>query len=313
MLSIEEWVGREFTDYQYYNNPPTDVRVDCPFCGDDYKQHLYISIDKQTSHCFRCGYSSSWIGLVMDVTGLPYYQAIGELYVVPKIRGNLKDGIVDRFTQRGCPDEVDGYLTGFSLPDDFEILVSQNTNLARSAKKYLKGRGFSTWHWKWYRLGIAPSQGWRVIIPIEQDYWQARAIHDWDAPKYLNPKDEAGDVIFNSSALDLYDQVVICEGAFSAMAVGENAVALIGKEPTRSKIERLMATDVEKYIIALEPNEYNTMRKLADALSRSDKQVEIWAYDAGDPATGDSYDVLEYDLKTILSLALQVSKGGRLR
>ena len=310
MLSIEEWVGREFTDYRYYNNPPTDIRVDCPFCGDDYKQHLHISIDKQAVHCFRCGYSSSWVGLVMDVTGLPYHLALGELYVTPKIRGDIKDEVIARLTRWG---QDDVYLKQFTLPRDFKLLQHAKNKVAKAAKKYLIGRGFGSWYWKRYRLGVALTQGLRVIIPIERDYWQARTIYLWDAPKYINPKDKAGDVIFNSSALELYDQVVICEGAFSAMAIGENAVALIGKEPTRSKIKRLMATDVEKYIIALEPNAYDTMRKLADALSRSDKQVEIWAYDDGDPATGDSYDVLEYDLKTILSLALQVSKGGRLR
>ena len=310
MLSIEEWVGREFRDYSEYGNPITDLRVDCPFCGDDYKQHLHISINKQAVHCFRCGHSSSWIGLVMDVTGLPYHLALGELYVTPRIRGDIKDEVITRLTRWG---QDDAYLKQFTLPRDFKLLQHARNKVAGAARKYLMGRGFGSWHWKRYRLGAALTQGLRVVIPIERDYWQARAVYDWITPKYINPKAEARDVIFNSSALELYDTVVICEGAFSAMAVGENAVALIGKEPTRNKIERLMATDVEKYIIALEPDAYGTMRKLADALDRSDKQLEIWAYDVGDPATDDSYDVLNYDLKTRLSLAMQASKGGRSR
>jgi DNA primase len=310
MLDVEQWIEREFINYQYYGNPPTDIRVDCSFCGDDYKQHLHISMDKQAVHCFRCGYSSNWIGLVMDVTGLPYHLALGELYVTPKIRSDIKSDIITRLTPKNQEDE---YLAGFSLPKDFKLIASSKTVLSQLAKKYLVDRGFGSWHWKRYRLGVAESKGYRVIIPIEDNYWQGRAIHDWDAPKYLNPKAEAGHVIFNSTALSLYDEIIICEGALSAMAVGENAVALIGKEPTRYKIERLMATDVEKYIIALEPDAYGTMRKLADTLCRSDKQLEIWAYNSGDPATGDSYEVMDYDLKSRILLSIQASKSGRSR
>jgi DNA primase len=310
MFNIEQWVAREFRDYQEYGNPVTDLKVDCPFCGDDYKQHLHISLDKQAVHCFRCGYSSNWVDLVMKVSGLPYHLALGELYTPPKIRGDVYEEVISKMTQ----DQWDAeYLGRFSLPDDFKVLDFPRTNdrIAYGVRKYLLGRGFSPKHWEHYKLGFAPSQGYRVIIPIERDYWQGRTIFDWDKPKYINPKAESGSVIFNSPALELYEQVVICEGAFSAMAVGENAVALIGKEPTYSKIERLLGADVEDYIIALEPKAFKTMRRLMDALHKGGKKLEIWNYAQGDPADSDDYSVMDYGLKTRLSLAMPPSKFRR--
>ena len=306
MLSISEFLIRQFGDYHFYGNPPTDYRVDCPFCGDDIKGHLHVSMDKHVVHCFRCGYKNNWVGMVMDITGMPYHKALGELYEPPKIRGDIREEITTRMEEIRY-DSV--YLEQFSLPYDFRLLRHKkfkSDNLyVRAAKHYLIGRGFGSWYWQRYRLGIAPSQGYRVIIPVERDYWQGRAVFDWMKPKYLNPGDPARDVIFNPHALDLYDHVVICEGSFSAMAVGENASALIGKEPTVEKIERLLQSQVSKFSIALEPGAFETMRTLADALSRGGKQVEIWNYSEGDPASGGGFVVMDYGLKSRLSLDIQ--------
>jgi DNA primase len=314
MLDIWGWIDRQFPEYREYGNPVTDLQVDCPFCGDDSKQHLHISIDKQAAHCFRCGYSSNWVNLIMDVTGLPYHRAIGELYVPPKIRGDLKETAARMLSPKSYGD--DDYLRQFSLPDDFAVLddpyiAKYSPFLDSAAKRYMLGRGFSSWYWMRYRIGIAPSQGYRVIIPIERDYWQGRAIHDWDRPKYKNPKAEARHVIFNSPALELYDQVVICEGAFSAMAVGENAVALIGKEPTQEKTKRLLDAPVNEYIIALEPNAFKTMRVLLDALYRNGKKLEVWNYKKGDPADGGDYTMMDYGLKSQVALSMRASKFSR--
>lgn len=312
MFSISGFISRRFEDYELYGNPPTDYRVNCPFCGDDFKAHLHVNMDKPVVHCFRCGYSGSWIGFVMDVTGMPYYKALGELYDAPKIRGDVKSEVETRLNEVHHDED---YLQQFSLPNDFRLLSADDASLiAIQARHYLGSRGFGTWHVKRYRLGIAPSIGYRVIIPIERDYWQGRAIFDWMIPKYMNPRAQARDVIFNYHALALYDSVVVCEGAFSAMAVGENAIALIGKEPTQEKINRLLQSQVTKFSIALEPYAFGTMKRLANSLSRHGKEVEIWNYIDGDPADGGGFTILDYGLKSRLSLELSTkfSRSGGL-
>lgn len=34
---------------------PDEIRVNCPFCDDDRKHHLYLNPQKQAFNCFRCG------------------------------------------------------------------------------------------------------------------------------------------------------------------------------------------------------------------------------------------------------------------
>lgn len=292
MFDIESWVYRNYDVVSEYGHPVTDLRVDCHNC-DDMKQHLHISLVKKTCHCFRCEYSASWVKLVMDVQQCPYHIAIGELYVRPKAK-EWKSIIMkeDKHEEE----------TDISLPKDFVLL--HETKLYVNVKKYLKKRGFPRPYWEMYSLGASDAYSERVIIPIEQGLWQGRAIWSWMEPKYINPKHKAGHHIFNSIALEMYDEVVICEGAFSAMAVAENAVALIGKG-TYEKRVRLIDSKVEHFIIAMEADAKKQMLELADALYHGGKYVTIWAYDPGkDPADTDKYLELPYNLKSKVSIML---------
>lgn len=309
MYDIEAFVGRNFQDYEYYGSPTTDLKVSCPFCesngaGEDTGNHLHIHLhpDKQVVHCFRCGYSRNWVNFVIDITGLPYWQAVGELYVVPRIRSDIKGRFDVRVDDVKKPEHM-------GLPEDFQPLHKTNiqgSHLALVARKYMAHRGFNMSVCKSYNIGIAESVGYRIIIPIEQGYWQGRSIYKWLQPKYINPKAPARDILFNSQALDLYSEVVICEGAFSAMAVGNNAIALISKEATDERLRRILRSAADTFIIALEAGAYSSMKKLLDALVGSGKRVIVWKYLEGDPADPfNTFVTLDYDMKTRLSLLLE--------
>ena len=303
MYDIEDFLHRQFDEVLSYGDG-TDLRVNCPFCAistgdDDTGAHLHVSLVKEVCHCFRCEYSSSWINLVMKVTGGNYVQALGEIYKVPS---PSKIGDIESLWK-----EETVQVPDVDLPDDFQLLEEADTTLIRRARTYLTRRGFKKYHWKKYGLGVAKSLGFRVIIPIEDNYWQARALLPFLKPKYINPKAESGHVLFNPGALDLYEEVVICEGAFSAMAVGENSIALVGKNPTRKKIERLKETSVEHFIVTVEKGADRSMMLLSDALTGVGKRVTVWKYNEGDPA--DSMDYIEkpYDLRTKMEILFDLS------
>ena len=238
----------------------------------------------------------------MDITGLPYHMAIGELYQ----RASLtKNSLYNLFLQESKHIQEDN-LAPVELPEDFVPLHAAQGSKSEPYKKYMKKRGFGDTYWLRYNIGFAPSVTLRVIIPIEYDYWQGRAIQDWLEPKYINPKADAGRAIFNSPALEMYKEVVICEGAFSAMAVGSNAVALIGKECPEDKLNRLLSAPVQHYIIALEPDAFPTMYKLMDALASNGKQVTIWNYSKGDPADpAGRFEEIPYSLKSKLEMMMK--------
>jgi hypothetical protein len=239
----------------------------------------------------------------MDSTGLNYYQALGELYHPAKIRSDLKDSVEKKLLQL----DTGKIIIKYGLPEDYTPLsvAEYKDPLYTRCVGYLRKRGFSPGAWFHYNLGYAHSIGYRVIIPIEYGYWQGRRIFKWDEPKYLNPDIPSREVLFNSRALNEYNEVVICEGAFSAMAVGYNAIALISKEATKEKMDRLLKSQIESFIIALEPGAYSSMSKLAERLHRNGCKVVLWKYSTGDPADPDGqFEVVEYGLKSKLLFSL---------
>lgn len=306
-LDIEVFLERHFDVIENYNRKRTDVRVDCPFCEElygtgDYKQHLHVSVVKPVVHCFRCGYSGHWVRFVMDMTGKSYAFALGELYVVPKPRD--VDNIWEKFEHRKEKNQSP-VLKNQVLPKGFEQILGNPSPVARLAKRYLKRRGFKTSQWRRYNLGISPEYPSRIIIPIEGELWQARAITEWAKPKYINPEIEARHYIFNPVALNTYEEVVVTEGAFSAMAIGDNAIALVGKETPPEKLQRLLRSNVVRFSVALDADAGDASADLASRLHRGGKRVDVWIYEQGDPADGGKFDVMQFDARTFAALRLR--------
>lgn len=303
MHDITAFVHRNYSEIREYGNPVTDLQVQCPFCSSNSsKFHMHISIAKNVVHCFKCGYGGSWIKFIMDTTKLSYAQALGELYVVPRIREDISETLIKELKTKS----IESSKTNLKLPTDFQLLKDSNSTAVQQAVKYLTNRGFKKRDWEFYNIGICmASHPMRVVIPVEDGYYQARAIPKWLEPKYINPKSEARHYIFNSGALELYDEVVICEGAFSAMAVGRNAIALIGKELTQEKLDRLTESDVKKFIVALDYGANSHSVAIADMLYKGNKEVGLWKFvDERDPADGGEYTELSYSFKSKLEMLL---------
>ena len=306
MFDIEGWVARNFVDYKWSNG---NMLVNCPMCEErtgryDTKFHMGIHGTKPAVHCFRCDFSSDWIGLIMAVTGQTYAMALGELYVRP----TAKDfsGLKERYgPSLGQSSEISAELDSTVVPEGFQILSIRNEN-HKSAIKYMRWRGFKLSTCRRYRLGVSDEYPYRVIIPVEDDYWQGRAIFKFIQPKYINPSVKSRHYIWNSRALNMYDEVVICEGAFSGMAIGDNAIALISKEATSERMERLRQSSVSKFIVTIEPGAYGSMQPLIHGLYRAGKDVVVWKYSTGDPADPDGiFQEYPYDYKHRVLLKLE--------
>lgn len=292
MFDIESWIHRRFDVVAMYGQPVTDLRVNCPFCpnGDD-GQHLHINLQNQRGvHCFKCDYKRTWLHLVMDVDDVPYHFAFNELYVKPnpsninKLKDELQERVDKIFHKERKQRLLSSYGTFMPL---YRNVPDYVTNDECVAKEYLVARRFGPKYWKRYGLGVFLNGDYmrRVVIPVEADFFQSRAIYKWMKPKYLTPKDaDNTQHLFNSVALDCYDEVIVCEGAFSAMAAGDNAIALIGKNPTIGKVTRMLESNVERFIITCEKGAERNMLDLAEALYTNGKHVDLLIYDVGDPA-----------------------------
>lgn len=301
MLNIESFVHRNFDVVKTYGNPATDLRVNCPYCLDnygkeDYKQKLHVSLHKQVVHCFKCSYKATWIKFVMDTLGCTYFQALGEIYVKPN-PGNMYNLFAKNEITITKPTVIDVDYVG--------IWSDEKCKYKSAGRKYASGRGIHEDLWPVYNLSVSDELPHRLIIPVEDNYYQARAFYSWMDPKYINPKIPADTFIFNAPALYAYNEVVICEGTISAIHVGLNAVATLGVDVTKAQIRRLIDAPVKHYNIAFDAGAENMSVKLADKLISGGKEVSVWKYADGDPADNiNGHKVMDYNLHNKLELLL---------
>ena len=75
-----------------------------------------------------------------------------------------------------------------------------------------------------YNIGYSPYYA-RVFLPVYRGgdlvYWQARAVHQGQTPKYINPKVDKSEVRFVSQRSGLEETIVVTEDILSAIRVGE--------------------------------------------------------------------------------------------
>lgn len=222
-------------------------RICCPFCkklghGEDTKFHVYVNTQKKVFLCHRCGSKGS-------ITRL-----IGKSSDEQQITSDWYQKFVDP------PDAHEEEVVGVQpIPVKFPT-GAVDINPGSLAERYLLSRGIS--QYAIYRYGI---KDWpkrqRVIVPTYRngvaEFYVARTYIN-ETPKYLNPfyKTEGGSMrrncVFGYDQSQHSSQIVICEGVFSALAVGINAIATFGKLVTRNQIDLICSMGADEYVVAFD-------------------------------------------------------------
>lgn len=228
----------------------------CPFCLDSKKnlskKRFYVTYKNESSilyHCFNCNVSGNFLQLYAFIEGIDEREAY------KRIRGNSLDSLKKSFDSKTqVEDKVDNALEDVSwiledcVKDGSESLVSKEL-LKKLDEFRIERRIFS------YPLFVAYQGKYknRIVIPVYQDgimvYFQARAIGSL-MPKYLNPRVPKESIIFNSHIWDKSKPVVICEGLFDAISIGNQGTCCFG-----SSISKDFLSNVPNAIIALDNDE----------------------------------------------------------
>lgn len=265
-----------------------EFRLCCPLCHET-KYRFGVNVEKQVAHCFRCDVALGKREL-FDLLGFN---------PLPDIHGDPSEAIREILEEKSERKSKPA-VSGIEIEGTF-MAGAKDHPLYYRAARYLAGRGFDPYHLaETYHL-ILPDPGSplddRVIFPIiegqEIVYYQARALGR-ALPKYLNPPKRICPVgksqfIFNFSQAIQYlgnnpqcERLVICEGIFSALAVGENAVCLFGKEASQTQLNLIFRSGVEKVHVLLDPGaEINALKLAAQLHTRLD--VKISFLQGGDP------------------------------
>ena len=308
-FDIENWVYATYDDVLPYRG--TDLRVNCPFCeergyGIDTSFHLYISIVKEACHCFRCDYGyQNWASLVSDVEGMPFgivkcrqAESVTPLYKLMRRQVSLAD-------KPGHP--------LIDMPDGFLVIADGTSNkhqltVALLAKEYVRRRlskYVDNWEVYLHVFGVWDTGFDTIVLPIERGWYQERHMRKYyTGPKYLSTAHDREDRLYNYTALDLYDQVHIAEGVFSAACIGDDSIALCSKTANDMQVRRMCRSRVDMFVVCLDAGFTREALKLAEQLYVGGKAVRIRQYESGDPASCTQYTECEYNFASRVALNL---------
>lgn len=224
----------------------------CPYCHRELKMGVNLSMYR--TNCFRCNEHPNPSQLVMDIEGFDTYHELINF---------LNSGKFDELEFHEEKVEL-AEAKPLYLPDSFRLLSIGDSQIARSIRSYVKGRGFSIEELCKHGVGYATKEPFfgYLIIPFyyhgQLRYYNARKVIG-NGPRYNNPnKDITGlgkeFIIFNYDALEMYRSVFICEGALNALTIGDRAIATMGKAISAFQVNELLKSQCERFIILLDPD-----------------------------------------------------------
>jgi DNA primase len=210
-------------------------QFNCPICSaekgkrSDGKYNLEVNIEKNVYNCWSCTDNH---GSLKKLVGL-----WGNKEQKKRVKILLPEEVL---TDEGEEKELfDG------LPKEYIYLKSNyQSRTKEKAIDYLKKRGLTDYHIEKYKLGYAEKGKYkgRIIIPSYDsadniNFFTSRTFTN-QKPKYLNPKIEKSDIIFNEKLLSWYSTIYFVEGPFDHLVV-PNSIPGLGK---------IMSDDVLKKI-----------------------------------------------------------------
>lgn len=270
----------------------------CPQCGSERLRWHHEPGGKQTWICWGCSRTGDTLALISLMERIERADAIAVV-----VDGYVGGDAPVRLEKLAAMPVVRHHdilrLALRPYPEGFELLTPGFAG-HDPAFAYLVGeRGIPVDVLQAWRVGYVRT-GYRAgyaVFPVFMDgglvYWQARAT--WDPPaglsidhrkawikatkyrKTLNPPNEPGfaegaDVLLNYDRAKVEPHVVVVEGPVDAIKVGPHAVALLGKEPTPIKVERLLRMHAQRYTVYLDPGEEERAKALKLA-----SQLREWA------------------------------------
>lgn len=280
MLDVERFLQGVGIQYWYsIGGKGPQVRMDCPVCRG--QQKLWIGVLNERTICFRC----QWVpknstDLVRTLTGCNAFQAELLLRKYRRVdEGEENDG-------RSFAERVAGRLAEFQAgygrfpgqegpirydEQDAPDLVLPNNffplghRFVPTVTKYAISRGYSMERMLSLGFGgcVLGKYSGCLIIPTYNNgklvFWQARdTLNRPDVPKYRSPVGHsATNGLFNLDQAVKHPEVIICEGAFSSMRVGEDAVATFGNKISIKQINLLKEHGVKRVVLCFDPDTWH--------------------------------------------------------
>ena len=272
---------RFFIDYNivYYtegkNVSPGWVNCRCPFCNDK-SNHLGINTSNAYVYCWKCGFHTLY-DTIKVLTNEPHPKSIASKYGV--------------------------LLNSYSTNKTFQIknnkIIVPGGGLNKYHKKYLEKRNFD-WVYLVNKYKIKGTDHtdtngyeYRIMFPIYynnnivsyqgRDYTNQQELR-YKACSKKNENIHHKHILFNLDNCN-GKKVIVCEGVFDVLRVGDNSCATFGTGFTDSQINILGNKFDEVYI--LYDGDDEAIKKANQAITKLNlmgTKTYLITLDGGDPA-----------------------------
>ena len=220
-------------------------QFNCPVCSaekgvkSDGKYNLEVNLEKNVYNCWSCIENHGSVKKLVYLWGNKNHKKRIKILLPEQ---TTVDGEVEK-------DLFDG------LPKEYIFLNSTYKSATKEkAIQYLKKRGLTEEHIEKYRLGYAEKGKYkgRIIIPSydsedKVNFFTTRTFTN-QKPKYLNPKTEKSDIIFNEKLLSWYSTIYFVEGPFDHLVV-PNSIPGLGKIMTDEVLKKIHDNAMSDIII----------------------------------------------------------------
>jgi len=247
----------------------------CPSCAknNSRKKKLVIKISDGIYHCWVCDLRGRNLLSLFKKYFPAYYEKASGIF---KKNGNSTYTVQQNNEFQESITLAPGFkLLGFkSLMDDPDVIAVRNYVLRRGL------RISDMWR---YKLGTYTSGRFRrrVIIPSfnvdgKLNYFVARAIDVDCKRRYLNPKAERKNFVFNELNIDWKKELTIVEGPFDLMKAGENCTCILGSYCDESyELFKKIVKNMTPICLALDPDAKQKMHDIAQVFASYNIPVRI--------------------------------------
>ena len=248
----------------------------CPSCN-HHKKKLTLNLSTQKFQCWVCGYK-----------GHRAFKLLKEVNASPKAYELLKDIDSQYNFKKSTTTKIPP--NSLHLPQGVTPIISSSAILSKHALHYLNQRGITLQDVVKYDLHYCEQGELKnmVVIPSYNNdgflnYYVGRSF---DKNAYIKHKlaPSTKDIIGFEMYINWDLPIILCEGAFDAMAIKRNAIPLFGKKISNNLKKKIIESNVEKIYLALDEDALKDAFNHAETFLSYGKKVYLIEMNGKDPS-----------------------------
>lgn len=241
------------------------------------KRNLEVNVKTQLFNCWVCGFKGRKIrNLLLSLKAPQHYVS-----EIDSIYGYAETNYYQN-------DDVEEIVT---LPLEFRSLANHTNSIEyKQAMWYAKNRGITIEDIIKYNIGYCEEGEYknRVVIPSydsdgKLNFFSSRAYYDSCTLSYLN-SETSKDIVGFELFVNWNEPIVICEGAFDAIAIKRNVIPLFGKIIPDNLLLKIIKNSVKEIFLVLDNDALKSTIEISENFLSEGKTVRVVLLKDKDPS-----------------------------